>query len=229
MAECGRVRPGCGWARVVVVVLTGSVLAGCVSVETIKKQEKESEGYYQQGLSVLETDQQRAFVSFQQAIQAKPDNYDAHYALGSIYFLRGEYDNAEREFRTCVKLDPNNGDALNFLGRTLLMQSRLPEAVEALQKATILPLYANPDQAYANLAAALDKQGDPQGAVRALQSALKIEPPKVPRALIYFELGRMYMRLGEDGKAREAFAQAKVLDPQGTVGAEAARMMKQLR
>ena len=119
MTECGRVRPGCGWARVVVVVLTGSVLAGCVSVETIKKREKESEGYYQQGLSVLETDQQRAFVSFQQAIQAKPGNYDAHYALGSIYFLRGEYDNAEREFRTCVKLDPNNGDALNFLGRTL--------------------------------------------------------------------------------------------------------------
>ena len=229
MAECGRVGPGCGWARVVVVVLTGSVLAGCVSVETIKKREKESEGYYQQGLSVLETDQQRAFVSFQQAIQAKPGNYDAHYALGSIYFLRGEYDNAEREFRTCVKLDPNNGDALNFLGRTLLMQSRLPEAVETLEKATSLPLYASPDQAYANLAAALDKRGDTQGAIRALQSALKIEPPKVPRALIYFELGRMYMRLGEDGKAREAFAQAKVLDPQGTVGAQAARMMKQLR
>jgi len=34
---------------------------------------------------------------------------------------------------------------------------------------------------------------------------------------------------GEDGKAREAFAQAKALDPQGTAGAEAAKMMKQLR
>src|SRR5437667_9952437 len=145
MAECGRLGSGGAWMRMLVVFVTGSFLAGCVSVETMKKREKESEGYYQQGLSVLETDQQRAFVSFQQAIQAKPDNYDAHYALGSIYFLRGEYDNAEREFRTCVKLDPNNGDALNFLGRTLLMQSRLPEAVEALQKATILPLYANPD------------------------------------------------------------------------------------
>ncbi len=109
------------------------------------------------------------------------------------------------------------------------MQSRLPEAIETLQKATSLPLYATPDQAYANLADALDKQGDTQGAVRALQSALKIEPPKVPRALIYFHLGRSYMKLGEDGKAREAFAQAKALDPEGNVGAEAVNMMKQLR
>lgn len=229
MAECGRLGPGGGWARILVVFVTGSVLAGCVSVETIKKREKESVGYYQQGLSILDTDQQQAFVAFQKAIQLNPDNYDAHYALGSVYFHREEYGNAEREFRTSVKLDPNNGDALNFLGRTLIMQSRLPEAIETLQKATSLPLYATPDQAYANLAFALDKQGDTQGAVRALQSALKIEPSKVPRAIIYFELGRFHMKLGEDSKAREAFSQAKALDPQGTVGAEAAKLMKQLR
>lgn len=229
MVECGRLGPGGGWARILVVLVTGSFLAGCVSTEAIKKREKESDGYYKQGLSVLDTDQQRAYISFQKAIQLNPANYDAHYALGSIYFLREDYGNAEREFRTSVELDPSNGDALNFLGRTLIMQSRLPEAIETLQKATSLPLYATPDQAYANLAAALDKQGDTRGAVRALQSALKIEPPKVPRAILYFELGRFHMKLGEDGKAREAFAQAKALDPQGTVGAEAVRMMKQLR
>src|SRR5207249_6108389 len=77
MAECGRLGPGGGWARILVAFVTGSFLAGCVSVETIKKREKESEGYYQQGLSVLDTDQQRAFVSFQKAIQANPNNYDA--------------------------------------------------------------------------------------------------------------------------------------------------------
>ncbi len=192
MAECGRLGPRGGWARILVAFVTGIFLAGCVSVETIKKREKESEGYYQQGLSVLDTDQQRAFVSFQKAIQSNPNNYDAHYLLGHVYFLRKEYTDAEREFRTCVSLDPNNGEALNYRGRTLIFMSRLPEAI-------------------------------------AYRESLKINPPNVPRALVYLELGRLHMQQGEDGKAREAFAQVKTLDPQGTAGAEATKMMKQLR
>ena len=229
MAECGRLGPGGGWARILVVFVTGSFLTGCVSVETVKKSERESEGYYKEGLSVFGVDQQRAFVAFQKAIQLNPDNYDAHYALGSVYFLRGEYGSAEGEFRTCFKLDPNNGDALNFLGRTLVLLSRLPEAIEVLRKAVMLPLYATPDKAYVNLGMALHQQGDIPGAIRAYQDALKIDPPNVPRALVYLELGRLYMQQGEDSKAREAFAQVKALDPQGTAGAEAAKMMKQLR
>lgn len=229
MAECGRLGPGGEWARILVVFVTGSVLAGCVSVETIKKREKESEGYYQQGLSVLDTDQQRAFVSFQKAVQANPDNFDAHYALGHVYFLRKEYTEAEREFRTCVDRNPNSGEALNYLGRTLVFMSRLPEAIEILRKAVTLPLYATPDTAYSNLGYALQLQGDIPGAIRAYQDALKIDPPNVPRALVYLELGRLHMQQGEDSKAREAFAQVKALDPQGTAGAEAAKMMKQLR
>ncbi len=229
MAECGRLGPDGAWARMLVVLMTGSFLAGCVSAETIKKREKESEGHYQQGLSVLDTDQQRAFVSFQKAIQANPDNFDAHYALGHVSFLRKEYADAEREFRACVDLKPNSGEALNYLGRTLVFLSRLPEAIEVLRKATMLPLYATPDMAYFNLGATLQQQGDMPGAIRAYQDALKIDPPNVPRALVYLELGRLHMRQGEDGKAREAFAQAQALDPQGTAGAEAAKMMKQLR
>jgi type IV pilus biogenesis/stability protein PilW len=229
MAECGRLGPGSGWARILVVFVTGSFLAGCVSVETIKKREKESEGYYHQGLSVLDTDQQRAFVSFQKAVQANPDNFDAHYALGHVYVLRKEYADAEREFRICVERNPNSGEALNYLGRILVFRSRLPEAIEVLRKAVTLPLYATPDMAFVNLGAALHQQGDLRGAIRAYQDALKIDPPNVPRALVYLELGRLHMRQGEDSKAREAFAQVKALDPQGTAGAEAAKMMKQLR
>jgi type IV pilus biogenesis/stability protein PilW len=210
-----------------VVVL--AFVVGCASQEAIKKRIKEAEGYYQQGLSFMETDQQRAFVAFQKAIQLNPGNYDAHYALGGIYFQRKELAEAEREFRACVELDPNSGDALNYLGRTLIFQNRLPEAIEALTKAAALPLYATPDHAYANLAHALDLKGDVPGAVRALQSALKIDPPNVPRAIVFYELGLLHMKQGEDGKAREALAQAKALDPQGTVGTAASKLMERLR
>lgn len=215
--------------RFVLGVAVVGLLAGCASQEAAKKRVKEAEGYYQQGLSVMETDQQRAFVAFQKAVQLNPANYDPHYALGHIYFLRQEYAEAERVFRIAIELDPLSGDALNYLGRTLIYQKRYPEAVEVLTKAIALPLYAAPDQAYVNLANALELQGDNPGAVRALQSALKIDPPNVPRPLTYLMLGRVYMKQGEDGKAREALAQVKSLDPNGEAGAAALKMMERLR
>jgi type IV pilus assembly protein PilF len=220
---------GWAWMPIVVSIVAVGLLAGCVTEETLKKQKREAEGHYKQGISYLETDQQRAFVSFQKSIQLDPENYDAHYALGTIYFQRKAYTDAEREFRTCATLDPNSGEALNYLGRTLIEQKRFPEAAEALRKVTLMPLYATPDRAYFNLAEALDSQGDTKGAIQSLQSALKIDPPNIPRAIIFFTLGQLYMKQGEDGKAREALAQAKALDPDGDVGKIATKLMQQLR
>jgi type IV pilus assembly protein PilF len=228
MGHRGRVGGG-AWMHIIVSIMAVGLLAGCVTDETLKKQKREADGHYKQGLSFMESDQQRAFVSFQKSIQLDPENYDAHYALGNIYFQRKEYVDAEREFRTCVNLEPVNGEALNYLGRTLIEQKRFPEAAEVLRKVTLLPLYATPDRAYYNLAEALHSQGDNPGAIQALQSALKIEPPNVPRAIIFLSLGQLFMKQGEDGKAREALAQAKALDPEGDVGKMASKLMQQLR
>src|SRR5437867_9332678 len=41
---------------------------------------------------------------------------------------------------------------------------------------------------YVNLGWALHQHGDIPGAIRAYQDALKIDPPNVPRALVYLEL-----------------------------------------
>ena len=229
MEERGQNRVGVVWANLVLGIVAVGLLFGCVSQETIKKRVKEAEGHYQQGLSIIEGDQQRAFVAFQKAVQLNPGYYDAHYALGTIYYQRQVFAEAEREFRTCLDLDPNSGDALNFLGRTLIELARYPEAIEFLKKASTMLLYATPDIAFVNLGDALYLQGDLPGAVRAYQSALKIEPPNVPRALVYFKLGDIYMKQGEDAKARDAFAQVKALDPQGKAGAEASKLLERLR
>ena len=205
------------------------LLAGCVSAEEIAKRERESDGYYKQGLSHMDSNQQQAFVAFQKSLQLNPDNYDARYALGSIHFQRKEFADAEREFKRCIELMPANGEALNFYGRTLIELKRLPEAVDVLRKTTALPLYATPDNAYSNLGYALYLLGDNAGAIRAYQEALKIDPPSVPRALLYLELGRLYFTQGENAKAREALAQVKALDPQGTAGAEATKLMQKLK
>lgn len=228
MGEDGRFGGG-AWIRALAGLAAVALLVGCVSTEDIAKREREADGYYKQGLSHLASNQQQAFVAFQKSIQVNPDNYDAHYALGSIYFQRKEFADAEREFRRCSELMPDNGEALNFYGRTLIELKRLPEAVAALRKATALPLYATPDVAYTNLGSALQLLGDHAGALRAYQEAIKIDPPTVPRALLYLEVGRLYVAQGENAKAREALAQVKSLDPQGTAGAEATKLMQKLR
>jgi type IV pilus assembly protein PilF len=214
------------WAGHLAVLTVAVMTIGCTGAETTQHRTRESEGYYKQGMSVIDTDQQRAFVAFQKSIQLDPDNYDAHYALGHIYFERKEYAEADREFRACLALTPDSGESLNYLGRTLIARSKLPEAVDVLRKAIAQPLYATPDYSYTLLGDVLQLQGDIPGAIRAYQDAMKINPPNVPKELLYFHVGRLYLQQGENGKAREAFAQAKALDPNGAVGKEAARMMQ---
>lgn len=228
MGEHGRFGDG-AWTRAWAGLAVVALLVGCVSTEDLAKREREADGYYKQGLSHLASNQQQAFVSFQKSIQVNPDNYDAHYALGSIHFQRKEFADAEREFRRCISLRPDDGESLNFYGRTLIELQRLPEAVDVLRKTTALPLYATPDKAYSSLGHALSLMGDNAGAIRAYQEALKIDPPTVPRALLHLELGRLYIVQGEPIKARESLAQAKSLDPQGTAGAEATKLMQRLK
>ena len=215
--------------RLLIGSLAVILLTGCAGSQESKKRVSESEGHYKEGVSFLQTDQQRAFVALQKAIELNPDNFEAHYTLGSIYFQRKELPEAEREFRKATELKPNSGEAFNYLGRTLLLQGRWSEATEALKTATTLPLYPTPDIAFTDLGWVLEKQGDLDGAIAAYESALRTDPPNIPRAYIHLWVGRLYMKQGDTPKARGSLSQAKALDPNGTVGAEATRLMQQMK
>ena len=215
--------------RLMLGLLAVVLVAGCAGTDDARKRVSESEGRYKEGASFLETDQQRAFVAFQKAIELNPDSFDAHYALGGIYFKRKQLVEAEREFRVASELNPNDGETLNYLGRTLMLQGRRPEAIALLRKATKLPLYAKPDIAFTDLASVLESEGDLAGAIDAYQSALRTDPPNVPRSYIYLWLGRLYTKQGDAPKARSALAEAKALDPDGIVGTEAARLLQRLK
>ena len=70
------------WTRPFCLSLVlASVLVGYVSQEQLRK----ANGHYQEGLASLQSDQQKAFVSFQLAVQANPNPKDAHYYLGHLY------------------------------------------------------------------------------------------------------------------------------------------------
>ena len=215
--------------RLLIGSLTVILFTGCASSQETRKRASESDGHYKEGVSFLQTDQQRAFVALQKAIELNPENFEAHYTLGSIYFQRKSLPEAEREFRKATELNRNSGEAFNYLGRTLLLQGRWNEATEALKTATTVPTYPTPDIAFTDLGWVLEKQGDLAGAIAAYESALRTDPPNIPRPYIHLWMGRLYSKQGDVPKARGALSQAKALDPNGTVGAEAGRLMQQLK
>ncbi len=201
------------------------LLVGCVTEEKIKK----ANGYYQEGLSALDTDRQKAFVSFQKAIQLNPNHKEAHYALGHIYASQGKWKQAEEEFHEALRIDPDYSEAHTYLGRVLAEEDRWPEAIKSYRRALTNPLYATPDLARYHLGRALAHEGDMQGAAEAFEDALLVNPPSVPPAMVQLELGRAYYRLGYDTKAREALTRVTSLDKSGEYGAEAGKLLERLR
>lgn len=203
------------------------VLGGCVTVT--EDRVKKAKGYFQEGMADLETDQQKAFVSFQKAIQADPRHKEAHYYLGDLYARQGKYQQAEEEFREALRIDPDYSDAHSYLGGTLTQQDRWTEAIESYRRALSNPLYATPDITWFNLGLALAHEGDMEKAAQAFEDALRITPPNVPPARIHLELGRAYYKLGYDTKAREVLTRVASLDKGGEYAAAAAKLIDRLR
>lgn len=63
---------------------------------------------------------------------------EAHTAQGYLYWLRWRTEDAVRELRLAITLNPNYATAFQFLGRRLLSDGRLDEAEAAMRRATEL-------------------------------------------------------------------------------------------
>jgi Tfp pilus assembly protein PilF len=165
-------------AMAVMVVL----LNGCATTEEAKQKSK---GYYQEGMASLEKDRQKAFVSFQKAVQLDPDNKDARYGLGHLLVYQGKLSQAEVEFREAIRIDENYSEAHTYLGQVLAGQDRWPEAIAEYRRALSNPLYTTPDLARFHLGKVLAHEKDYQGAMEALEDALAVNPPNVPPAMLH--------------------------------------------
>jgi len=198
---------------------------GCGSEEAVKR----ADGHYKEGVASLDNDRQKAFVSFQKALQENPKHRDAHYSIGHIYAEQRKYQQAEEEFRAALRIAPDFSEAYTYLGTVLASQDRWPEAISAYRRALNNPLYVTPDVAWYNLGLALAHEGDMQGAAQAFEDALLVVPPNVQAAQVHLELGRAYYRLGYDVKARESLLRVAALDKGGRYAAEADKLLVRLK
>jgi len=74
-----------------------------------------------------------AIENFKKVSEKQPDVWTfSRYALGSAYFLSGDYDNAEKAFRSAVDKDPNYTEALYSLGIVYVKRKNGKEANKVL-------------------------------------------------------------------------------------------------
>ena len=105
----------------IAVAAAGLFVSACAATEEALQK---SQGHYQEGVATLSGDRQKAFVSFQKAVQLNPKNKEARYGLGHVYALQGKLAQAEEEFRSAIQIDDAYSEAHTYLGQVLASQGK---------------------------------------------------------------------------------------------------------
>jgi tetratricopeptide (TPR) repeat protein len=108
------------------------------------------------------------------AAQARQAEVQQRAARGTELAKKGQYAEAEREFRAALQLDPRNADLYASLGVVLGQQQKWDDAASAVREA--LRLNPNNDLAHALLGVALGGKGDLDGMVSEEREALRLNP-----------------------------------------------------
>ena len=132
-----------------------------------------------------------------------------YYARGVSLERSNRWEDAERDFRAALKLNPDRADVLNYLGYSWVEKGQnLEEAVAMLEKARALrPLDGNIAD---SVGWAYYRLGRYQDAARALEEAVQLAPAA---ADVNDHLGDAYWRVGRKIDARFQWQHALQLDP----------------
>ena len=142
------------------------------------------------------------------AVRVNSRNPAAYNHLGASLKALGRFEEAEKSYRTAIKLQPEFADPHYNLGNTLTALKRLQEAENSYKRALYLqPEYA---EAYCNLGSLLVDLGRPEEAEKACRNAIRY---RHHYAKAYYNLGNALHILERFDEAEEAYNKALLLQP----------------
>jgi len=150
-------------------------------------------------------DLEKAEEYLRSAVRKKPDYAEAHNNLGNLLSLEGKSEEAIREYEMAVGnvLYPTPEYGYYNMGREYALLKDLPKAEAMYQRAIVLrPSFV---AAYRGLASVQSGQGKWKESARTLEKMVEVAPFY---ATGWMDLGRLYLRLNNRGKALEAFRNA---------------------
>jgi Tfp pilus assembly protein PilF len=197
--------------RVAVLILWCALIAACVSTGTGPEKKKVAEGYFDKGLSYVQSnDTANAMAEFHRSIQTDPDNKQSYYMLGLIYFRQGKLQDAEQYLQEAVGIDDQYSDAYNALGVVYSTQKKWKEALRAYNAALENKLYATPHVTYLNMGDMYMAQQDYAKAVDAYRDSKRI----VSTDVTILRLGDALVKAGRTREAVVEFQEGLKLAPQ---------------
>ena len=141
-----------------------------------------------------------------------PKDPKIRFRLGRMYDSKGRYSEAREEFLACVKLQPHNRQAYEYLALLYEGEQQYEKAITAYQKAIQLEQTqsAKSEWPYLNYGILLSKTNRSEEAVGLFEEALRKSPNS---AKAHFELGRVLLQLERFEAAKTPLLRAVELNP----------------
>ncbi len=148
-----------------------------------------------------------ATEQFRMAAKANPKEPNVHFGLGYLLWKQKQFDEASREFEAELDNDPQNVQALQYLGDSYIELTDLQKARAVLEKASTL----SPDAALAHrdLGIVYSQTGEKEKAVGEFRKAIELNPEDVAP---HWRLARLYQAMGRKDDAKVEFAKASSMN-----------------
>lgn len=118
---------------------------------------------------------ERAIELYRQSLDAFP-TAEAHTFLGWAYSFQGRLDEAIRECKKAIQINPDFGNPYNDIGAYLIEKSQFAESIPWLMNATVCRHYDRHHYAHYNLARAYIGLEQFNKAREEFENALRISP-----------------------------------------------------
>jgi tetratricopeptide (TPR) repeat protein len=153
----------------------------------------------------LRGDHKQAVFEARRALKRKPDCACSHYERGVAYVGLIRYEDAIESLINATTLDPEYGEAYNYLGYAYLRNHNPSHAVVALEEA--VRLKPEMTAAWDNLGEAYTSAGFPVKALNAFRQSVCIDSS---RSHSFSRLARAFMKQGRYAEAAEVLRQGLV-------------------
>jgi type IV pilus assembly protein PilF len=155
------------------------VLEGCAAHNPQHQTKTESAAVYNTQLGIAYLNQGELALAkdkLDRAVTQDPSFPEAHSARAMLYERLGKADVADDEFRTALRLAPNDPNVINNYAVYLCQNGRTNDGVKRFEEAAKNPLYRTPEAAYTNAGVCLHAaKRDDEAKVKFIK-ALQVKP-----------------------------------------------------
>ncbi len=176
--------------------------------EAIRLDPEEAMALYNAGLVNMLTDNcDKALEYFLDADRKEKDIFDVAFQTGRLYLQMGKPEQGKKSLEKAVRLNPESGLALRYLGECCAAMNLTDEAVSAYKK--VIRQNPNDAESLSALGYLFDLQGEnPEITTIFCQQSINIAPEN---GLFRYRLGNLYLKRNQLEDALEQFQKANDL------------------